>query len=47
MRAVLDALGRPPDFYLVEGGGHVPTGSQWVEIAHRLRAFLMQQLEPR
>jgi pimeloyl-ACP methyl ester carboxylesterase len=47
MQAVLEALGKPFESYLMRGTGHGLTRSEWIDYASRLRAFLVRHLEPR
>ncbi|MGH0031948.1 MAG: alpha/beta hydrolase family protein, partial [Myxococcota bacterium] len=47
MMNVLEALRSPHEVHLVSGMGHVPSPSQWIDFAVRLRKFLLEHLEPR
>jgi hypothetical protein len=41
---VLDAPGEPYEAHLLRDGGHVPGGSEWLDIARWLREFLLHHL---
>jgi dipeptidyl aminopeptidase/acylaminoacyl peptidase len=47
MKAVLEALHRPHEVQLIQGAGHALSGSEWIELATRLRVFLLQNLGQR
>jgi dipeptidyl aminopeptidase/acylaminoacyl peptidase len=44
MRAMLTALGNPPDALAFPGVGHDLSQEAWAQFAHRLRAFLLRHL---
>jgi len=46
MQNVLEALGKPHEAHLIQGGGHVLSGTEWMDLAPRLRRFLTRHLAP-
>jgi len=44
MRAMLTALGRPPDAFVIQGVGPDLSQEAWANFAHRLREFLLRHL---
>jgi acetyl esterase/lipase len=45
MRAMLTALGRPPNAFLLRDVGHDLSQEAWAQFAHRLRTFLLRNLK--